>query len=63
MGGTGPKPILTKIAVVVGIDPKPGHEVLFRQVVSEIFQKYGQKGGFWGNLEKHVLPSRDPQSG
>ena len=35
--GTGPSPILTKIAMVVGIDPKPGHEVLFRQVVSEIF--------------------------
>ena len=37
MGGTGPSPILTKIAVVAGIDPKPGPEVLFRQVVSEIF--------------------------
>ena len=26
---TGPSPILTKIAPEVGIDPKPGHEVLF----------------------------------
>ena len=48
MGVTGPSPILTKIAVVAGIDPKPGPEVLFRQVVSEIFKKTGQKGGFFG---------------
>ena len=38
-GGTGPSPILTKIYVVVGIDPKPSYEVLFWQVVSEIFEK------------------------
>ena len=37
LGVTGPSPILTKLAVVVGINPKPGYEVLFWQVVGEIF--------------------------
>ena len=50
--GTGPSPILTKIAKVGGIDPKPTHEVLFWQVVSEKFQKTWQKGGFLGFFEK-----------
>ena len=61
--GTGPSPILTKIAVVGGIDPKPAHEVLFRQVVSEIFQKTGQIGGFFEKPEKHISQFPDPQGG
>ena len=59
----GPSPILTKIAVVGGIDPKPDPEVLFRQVVSEKFQKTGQKGGFLGKTEKRVSKCPDPQDG
>ena len=36
-GVTCPTPILTKTGVLVGNDPKPTPEVLFRQVVSENF--------------------------
>ena len=36
-GVTCPTPILTKTGVLVGNDPKPTPEVLFRQVVSEKF--------------------------
>ena len=67
MVGTGRIPILPKIAVVVGIDPKPGHDALFWSVVTENFEKKGGKVqilAFFENPKKsrfsifgtHIMP-------
>ena len=43
MGGTARSPILLKIAVVAGIDPKPSHDALFWSVVTKNPEKNGGK--------------------
>ena len=58
-----PTPILTKIAPEVGIDPKPSHEVLFRQVISAIVRKTERKVRFWPILKKRVFQFLDPHVG
>ena len=60
MGVTHPSRILTKIALEVGIDPKPGHEVSFRQVISEKVCKTERKVQFWPNLKKYVFQFLEP---
>ena len=56
LGGTGPSPILTIFTPGIGINPKPGHEVLFRQVISKNVRKTERKVYFWPILEKRVWP-------
>ena len=63
MGVTGPSPILTKIAPEVGIDPKPGHEVLFLQVISKKVRKTERKVRFWPILKKRVFQFLDQHVG
>ena len=62
MVGTGRIPILPKIAVVVGIDPKPGHDALLWSVVTENFEKRAGKFKFWPFLKtqkNHVFQFSD----
>ena len=60
---TGPSPILTKIAPEVGIDPKPGHEFLFRQVISKKVRKTEREVRFWPILKKRVFQFLEPHVG
>ena len=59
LGGTGPSPILMIFAPGVGINPKPGHEVLFWQVISKNVHKTERKVHFGPILEKHVFQFLD----
>ena len=54
-----PTPIWTKIAVVVGIDPKPGHDALFWSVVTKIFEKNGGKVQIFQNPKNNIFQFSD----
>ena len=59
LGGTGPSPILTIFAPGVGINPKPGREVLFRQVISKNVRKTERQVSFLPILEKRIFQFLD----